>query len=139
MAMSTSFNQFAFWSMASLIGLIGCGNGDRGTVTGTITLNGQPIGPGTIRFQPVDFRNSKVPSGADRFAEDGKYELETGRGKQGLAPGEYLVIIDGATTGNEREPAQKSNIPSTYLNPTASGLKAIVKVGHNQIDFDLTR
>jgi hypothetical protein len=122
---------------SGLASTIGCGNGNRSVVSGAITFNGRPVGPGTITFQPVDARNVHAATGVSRFAEDGKYQLETGRQKDGLPPGDYVVIIDGDTTGNEREPPKKSPIPARYLKPEISQLRESVEPGAQEINFDL--
>lgn len=56
-------------TLALLVPLaVGCGKG-KGTVSGTVTLDGQPLPAGTINFLP-----SKGP-GAGGSIEDGKYSV----------------------------------------------------------------
>lgn len=49
--------------------LSGCGSGD-GNITGEVTLNGEPLKEGTIRFVPVD---GNTPT-ADAPIVDGKFQ-----------------------------------------------------------------
>ena len=37
-----------------LLALAGCGKSDWGYVSGTVLVNGQPAGPGTITFESAD-------------------------------------------------------------------------------------
>ncbi|MDR0521766.1 MAG: hypothetical protein LBH00_07930 [Planctomycetaceae bacterium] len=67
----------------------GCGNPQgRLSVSGTVTLDGEPITEGSISFEPVGEQAVKVRSGT--IILKGKYEVP---GKSGLVPGEYLASI----------------------------------------------
>lgn len=118
--------------------MVGCGE-SRGTVSGTITLNGQPIGPGSVMFRSTDALNPRAPSGFSDFSEDGKYELVTpGKKNAGLLPGEYIVTIDGPTSADEKAATQKTRIPAKYRDPETSGLKVTLQPGPQTIPFDLS-
>lgn len=64
-----------FWTRGLIVALVvvaaGCGSGDasKGTVTGEVTLDGQPLKTGLIRFVPAD---GKTPT-ADAAITDGKF------------------------------------------------------------------
>jgi hypothetical protein len=62
----------------------GCGGGDRpGVVRGAVTLDGQPLAAGLIRFVPAD---GKTPT-ADAAITDGRFAAE------GVPPGEKRIEI----------------------------------------------
>jgi hypothetical protein len=59
-----------FLALIILSGSAGCGGSSaKGTVNGTVTLDGQPLKEGTVRFVPVD---GKTPT-ADGIVRDGKF------------------------------------------------------------------
>ncbi len=127
-----------FCVFLSVISFVGCGEKNWATVSGTVTLNGAPIGPGTIMFEPSGSADPRARSGIGNFAEDGRYTVRSAGGRDGLPAGEYIVIINGTTSGDEQiDPSQTSKIPPKYLNPNTSGLMASLQAGDNAVDFDL--
>lgn len=119
----------------------GCGDENWGYVTGTVTLEGKPVGPGTLMFEPADPASITAPSAIAHFREDGKYVLKSAGNRKGAPAGDYLVMIHGRgeeAFGDERiEDDYQSPIPAKYLNHRKSGLTATVKPGSQVIDFDL--
>ena len=80
------------------LGLLnGCGRSGSGlekvVVTGTVTLDTQPIANGEIRFHPIDGTQGPV-SGAP--IRDGKYIAQ---GKGGVPFGTHRVVITGFRPG----------------------------------------
>jgi len=120
---------------------VGCSDDNWGQVTGVVTLNGKPVGPGSLMFEPENPVSVTTPSAIAHFREDGKYSLKSAGNKTGAPAGTYLVMIHGRSEeafGDEIvDPKQKSAIPAKYLNHRLSGLKATVKPGSQTIDFDL--
>jgi hypothetical protein len=127
---------------ALLASIAGCGDENWATVTGTVTLQGKPVGPGSLMFEPENPESITAPSAIGHFREDGKYALKSAGNREGALPGDYLVMIHGRgeeAFGDEQvDPNAKSAIPKKYLNHRLSGLRATVKPGDNTIDFDLT-
>src|SRR5690242_15458335 len=78
---------------AFLAGLPGCGGGDRKlvNVTGTVTLNGKPLGGADIVFTP-DQSNKDAFVGSDVTGPEGNFKVMS-NGRAGLAPGKYKVIV----------------------------------------------
>jgi hypothetical protein len=117
------------------------GDKNWGYVTGTVTLKGQPVGPGSMMFEPENPPTTTTPSAIAHFREDGKFELKSAGNRKGAPVGTYLVMIHGRSEerfGDEIvDPKEKSAIPAKYLNHRLSGLKATVKPGSQTIDFDL--
>jgi len=127
---------------ATLSTLGGCSDKNWGYVTGTVTVKGQPVGPGSMMFEPENPESVTTPSAIAHFREDGKYTLKSAGNREGAPVGTYLVMIHGRSEeafGDENiDPNEKSAIPKKYLNHRLSGLKATVKPGQQTIDFDLT-
>lgn len=121
--------------LLAVVGLVGCGgDANLGTVTGTITLDGQPVSDATVNFSP----KSGSPSNG-RTDSAGKYELSFSRSKKGAEIGEHTVRI---TTYRKANPdaetpvaAVPEKIPAKYNSKTE--LKKTVTSGNNTIDFPL--
>ncbi|CAN5443225.1 hypothetical protein BH11PLA2_BH11PLA2_15160 [soil metagenome] len=118
--------------LAILLAVSACSKApDIGTVSGTITLDGQPIPGSLIRFIPVDGSNQP----ADFIITDGTYVVT-------IAPGEKRVEIfwlkeegskgDTATQGTLK---QTQMIPENYN--TKSTLTFTVALGSQKKDFEL--
>jgi hypothetical protein len=122
---------------------VGCGNEDWGKVSGTVTLDGQPVGPGMVTFEPTSPDQVDAPFAGAQFREDGKYELRSPGNKVGALTGEYAVRIQsyaGETFGDEvplQGKPRNVKIPMKYIDPSKSGLTATVESGSQVIDFDL--
>ena len=107
----------------------GCGRSgpEVAPVTGRVTLDGRPLETVDVVFQPTD---GKPPS-TSRTDADGNYELLYKRGLMGARVGEHTVRI-GFTSGIVKNPP---NVPAR--NNTGSELRAEVKPGGNEFNFDL--
>jgi hypothetical protein len=113
----------------------GCGSSDWGEVTGTVRVNGQPVGPGSMNLEPVE---PGKPGAVARFAEDGRYAVISSGNKKGAHVGEYRVSITGGVAGDEIvDPHAKSQIPAKYGNSATSNLTLTVEPGSTTHDFDL--
>jgi hypothetical protein len=122
------------WLAVLLAG--GCGKADWGYLSGTVKLNGQPVGPGTITFEPTDAeRAGSIAS----FGEDGQYTVISAGRKEGARVGEYRVLIQGGSTFGEETvgPRPASKIPARYANPQTSDLKVTIESGSKTHDFEL--
>ena len=117
----------------------GCGGSDDtpelGTVSGTVTLDGDPVPNANVSFTPVE---GGRPS-AGTTDEDGYYELMYSLNNPGALPGEHRVGITTATTvtneaGDDVEVPEK--IPAQYN--TETELTKKVEPTSQTIDFELT-
>ncbi len=130
-------------AVATLCAAAGCSKKPAGpkchTVTGTITLRGQPLDGATVLFRAV----TGPYSGAGRTDASGRYSLSSQFG-EGIPEGEYTVTVtkyeEVASPESEDEVAPPPRLltPLKYAQAETSGLRAAVKPGPNTIDFDLT-
>jgi hypothetical protein len=133
-------------SMALLMGafsalplLAGCGSELGATVSGQVTIDGKPVGPGMVTFAAE--RAGEVPA-VGGLDDDGSYTLQTNR-KPGVAPGAYRVAIqafqppEGLAPGERTMKLSKPLIPEKYLQVDSSGLEYTVDRGANVINIEL--
>ena len=133
-----SSSQLIRLSLVAATGLLlsGCGKQDRGYLTGTVVVNGEAVGPGTLSFQPVE---PDRPGAVAFFGEDGKYEVMTSGREKGAPVGEYRVLIQGGEDFGAESvgPPPESKIPARYNTPDGSGLTVTLEPGKNKRDFEL--
>jgi hypothetical protein len=130
-----------FLVVAFAAALLGCRGGlMESEVSGTVTLDGNKIGPGMIVFVPVN-SNGKSRPATGSIESDGSYDLKTSR-DTGLSAGSYKVAIsirkmpENVKRG-ERPPLGKLLIPEKYEDETKSGLQYEVTPGRNTINIEL--
>jgi hypothetical protein len=112
----------------------GCGRGPTlGTVTGTVTLDSEPLSGASVEFQPEE----RAPSYGTTNAE-GEYELAFSREYKGAVPGMHTVRITPAEEENEEGEVIQSDvkIPTKY-GGVDSPLTFKVTTGRNTADFSL--
>lgn len=138
------------WSLLAVLLFLastGCspnsGLPDLGTVTGVVTLDGQPLPGVSVKFVPADGRTSSGMTDAS-----GKYELTYTRDVKGAPVGEHKVYISGQGGEGGGNPNEEGGggggsavepytgtIPAKYNEKTT--LTATVKPGANTCNFDL--
>lgn len=116
-----------------LMVLVGCGP-STGHVSGTVTLDGSPTGPGIIRFVP-DPKNELSRDAVGNVDGEGRYVLQIAGGSREIPVGEYrvtftLASIDESTTLPDM-------IPIKYQTAATSDLCATVKSGTQEYNFPL--
>ena len=114
----------------------GCGKKDWGYLSGTVKINGQPVGPGTIQLQPIDATHAGAMAS---FGDDGNYSVFSSGRKDGAHTGEYKVVISGGEEFGLEDsgPKPKSNIPARYSNADTTDLKVTIEPGKKNFDFEL--
>ena len=118
-----------------LVGTIGCGRSDLGKVTGTITLDGEPLADALVLMTPV---TGGRPAGG-RTNSSGNYEIVHDRSSKGAIFGEHVVEIstgDELANDDDTVTVIAERIPAKYNQD--SELRATVEAGKNVFDFDLT-
>jgi hypothetical protein len=135
------FRCYSFLPLFLVAAVSGCSlSGDnlpREPVSGTVTLDGQPLASGTIQFTPVDQATGVAGGDAIR---DGRFSIPR---ETGLVPGSYRVAIysagaAGRTKGQAPEGRQiakagpaRESIPAKYN--AQSELKAEIKKGGSNV------
>jgi hypothetical protein len=132
--LGTLFLLFA----AAAIG--GCGDG-LASVTGMVTIDGQPIAGGPdvhamVCFSPV----GGGPPGIGTIDAAGRYSISTGTAA-GIRPGKYLVAVSATKlipSGQVGIPGGGRPLtPSKYANAKESGFAVDIQPGNNDLDFKL--
>jgi len=114
---------------------LGCGSATT-TVSGRITLDGQPLTKGTISFNP----KMEAPAAVSPIDSSGRYRLNVGTSAK-VAPGAYQVTIVAtelvAPTPTDPSPLPKKLTPAKYEDPQNPEMVREVKPGKNTFDFEL--
>lgn len=125
-----------------LAAVAGCG-GRPAQVSGKASLAGVPLEAGVVTFTPV----KSGPTAYGTITTGGRYELKTGAGG-GLEPGDYVVTVAANATPEQaaamgikvgREGIMPLLTPIKYADTSTSPLKANVKRGRQELDFDLEK
>lgn len=121
--------------------VIGCsGSKYDASVSGKVTIDGEPVGPGEIIFASSN-RTAQPPTG--KIDAYGNYSLTTG-GEAGLVPASYAVSVKaykvqaGAGPGVRLATPSEPQFPPKYLSAKTSGLEYDVAPGSNTINIELT-
>ena len=118
----------------------GCGPGG-GTVTGTVTLDGEPLHGGVVTFHPV----AGGPTATGLVDQQGGYELKVG-GDQSIPPGEYFITVEATKSEPYQTqsdppkppPPPRRYTPDKYASKDTTDLKVTVQAGANTVPLDLT-
>ena len=118
--------------------VFGCGEADplgRRSVSGKVTLAGQPLAQGTISFEP-----SGKGTSAGATITDGSYSIPT---ETGLPPGSYVVRVSSPTGGvatpvapGESGQLATEQIPEEF-NAKSTHKVEVAKDGKNTFDFSI--
>ena len=127
-----------------LVCLVVAGCGDKpdlpptARVSGTVTLDGQPLARGSVQFVPDTAQGTEGPSGVGYVDEEGHYEISTA-GAAGAIVGHHKISVKAEADYDQTQISMgPSLIPRRYNNPDASGLTAEVKEGEkNEIPLEL--
>lgn len=126
--------------MIMAMALAGCSGGNAATVSGVVTLDGQPLTTGNVSFYPDG--GDQAPAYGQIDAQ-GRYSLSTGT-DEGLAPGKYVAVVVATKDPPQAYDAQGSEIPPIpitpikYGNTATSDLKVEVNAGDNEIPLALS-
>jgi hypothetical protein len=117
----------------------GCGGEPTATVSGRVTVGGQPLAAGQIAFE------ADGQLLASRIAPDGRYQLRNG-GTMSVPPGDYTVLLappppdlveDPKTTEiRPAAPLDQLRYPVKYRSPETSGIRQTIPPGHSEIDLE---
>src|SRR5262245_22550970 len=90
--------------LSLLLLIAGCNSSDQVTVKGEVTLDGAPVGPGSISFYPEDGTVSRKASAA---ILDGKYEIPA---EIGPSPGKFKIEITWPKATGKKVPSADPGI-----------------------------
>lgn len=121
-------------SLLALFVLYGCGGKLDSSVSGLVTIDGEPLRTGRVVFHAVT-------GGAMAYGTidaDGRYKITTGREK-GLTAGDYVVTVVAteAPPGPIGESYGKLISPTQYTTQETTTLKFTIQRGANRIDLPL--
>jgi hypothetical protein len=124
-------------ALAALIVLMAGCNPEKvprlGKVTGTVTLEGQPVADARVLFEGAQ---PGEPPSVGKTDASGNYELYYSRGHKGATIGDHAVYISTYEPATDDNPqVKKETIPTKYNGK--SELKSTVKRGTNKMDFQL--
>jgi hypothetical protein len=124
----------------------GCSTGDglpREPISGTVTLDGQPLAEGAIQFSPAGGATAGPAVSAGALIEGGRFSIDR---EHGLIPGSYRVGVNAAApTSAQAGPAGPGGkpvaraaelIPAKY-NAETTLTAQVQKGGRNRFQFDL--
>lgn len=129
------------WCCLALVAALGCSPSMfDADVSGSITLDGEPVAPGVVVFSYAEGgRNSS----RGKIDNSGRYHLIT-RHERGIDSGKYRVSVRVFEKGEPPAPGERASpnlpplVPERYLNPATSGLEYDVTPGSNKINIELT-
>jgi hypothetical protein len=130
-----------------LVALCGCGQGgkDLAPVSGTVTLDGEPLADGVIIFQPIaDDSNPNPGAGSTaRTDSEGKFSLETINRKPGAIVGTHKVKVysyspETPVTSDTDDGRVQERVPKKY-NYTTILTFDVLPEGTDEANFNLTQ
>jgi hypothetical protein len=121
---------FAVCALSATTG--GCsGRSELAAVTGTVTLDGQPLPSAFIVFAPT----GSGTSSRGKTDAAGRYEMMFSDREKGAWIGENMVRISTGDVGSGDQAGPKEIVPAVYNRDTT--LKVVVQPGSNTFDFQL--
>jgi len=127
----------------ALAALLGCGQkGPRLVpVTGTVTLDGQPVADAGVLFMPVE----GGPPASGTTDQQGRFRLRTVNREGAVAGKHRVAVTKSETTGVGDFGAVGPegikviwHVPEKYSRPQTSGLEATVDDGGGEFTFELS-
>ena len=125
MFMPTTIRPRRLAASLALVALVGCSDTSltkdtlpRQAVSGTVTLDGQPLARGKIQFDPVKGEQAPAAFSVGEI-KDGKYAIDRAMGP---VPGQYKVsissrpsiTIDAGQEPGERPKQEAEKVPAQY-------------------------
>ena len=136
-----SFNGLGCIALLVIVLVSGCqrppaDQPELGIVTGTITLEGQPLNGANVLFQPASGRPSIAATD-----EKGHYSLSYKLRVPGAKIGQHQVQVTTYRPNRDPQDASSPEVPESLpaRYNSQSELTADVKPGQNEISFDLKK
>ncbi|PQO30148.1 hypothetical protein C5Y97_21620 [Blastopirellula marina] len=121
--------------------LVGCGSGrdpnlpETAPVYGVVTLRGETLPEGTVRFTPDDPLGNPA---SGMIQSDGTFEVSTYSRHDGAVLGKHkvTVVVDPRLDGSQPDPP--FSIPKAYRDPKTTPLEVeIVKGNKNEVVLNI--
>lgn len=135
----------AMLSVLVLVAATGCGGGgesyDFAPVSGTVTLDGDPLSNATVTFQPTGKDAKTGPGSYGKTDAQGKYTLKvTTTGDKGAVVGKHRVLITRDIEEDENDAGStvppKDQLPKKYNRETTLEFD-VPPDGSESADFQL--
>jgi hypothetical protein len=130
----------------ALTSALGCGGVRRVPVSGTVTLDGQPINGGQLVFSPDTAKGNTHRISCTSPIKDGRYNLETNgvtrsESGSGVPLGWYKVSFRMLEESTKKHQIVPVNVNDKYRNPDTTPLSVEVKDNPDpgSYDFKMTR
>lgn len=136
-AMATSWRLRSPWCALSLLlvcGITGCSDGRPAMVrvSGTVTIDGEPMTYGFVRMVPEG--GGRAATG--RIGTDGRFAMATYENSDGVVPGTHLVeIISNESISDTKT---KWHAPKLYSSRKTSGLTYTIEEPTDNLEIRLT-
>jgi hypothetical protein len=117
-----------------LLFLAGCGGSLDSSISGLVTVDGEPLRMGRVIFHPV----AEGPTTYGTIDDNGRYSIRTGQ-LNGVMSGEYVVTVIATETpqGPVGSSWGKLISPMRYTSQDTTDLKFTIQPGSNHIDLPL--
>jgi len=133
-------------AVALALAAAGCGGPEEldlpplAEVSGTVTLDNEPLAGAAVTFVPDKSKGTTGPPAVGFTDDKGRYTLKTA-GKTGAVVGFHKVSVEARQKPkNEQDTLPPLLTPPRYTNPDASGLAAEVKADQaNVVPLPLSR
>ncbi|VTR98424.1 hypothetical protein [Tuwongella immobilis] len=131
----------------SLLLVCGCGKPPFVPVTGTVTMNGQPLAQCKVGFFPDgEFDPDRSGYGFGITDAQGKYEIQHPQGEKGIYPGSYKItlvlwvdskgnVLPFDTKPSEVKGGVKNKLPAKYESPSSTPESVVVPSGGTTKDI----
>jgi hypothetical protein len=135
----------AIFCAFALTSLVGCGV-KRVSVSGTVTLDDQPLNGGILVFTPDTDKGNTAKISCTSPVKQGRYTLETNGitrddSGAGVPPGWYKVTLRILDVSSKKHKAESINVNDKYMNVETTPLSVEVKDNPEPgaYDFKMTK
>lgn len=117
----------------ALVGLIGCG-GPKAEAPGLVKTHGRVVSAGkpaagaVLVFHPAGSSGGSLPPRA-RAGTDGRFDVTSADGGDGLPEGEYAVTVEWRSGSGENGDYGRSLVNDRFARPNTTPLKATIRAG----------
>ncbi len=112
--------------------VVGCGDGgpELYEISGTVTIDGEPLSKGAVRFVPLVGEQS-----VSAIAEDGSFTLKCRDKYLGAYPGEHRITVYAAEALGETK--IRWFAPKEYAYPATTPLKEVIEGPNENMELKL--